>query len=505
MTPLNERLLEKVLDCPKLPSLPAIAMQVIELTGDENVTMAELAATIQNDQGLAGKILKTINSAFYGLSKPCTTLAQAQIMLGLNAVKSLALGFSLVTAVKNSSSDDFDYDTYWRRGLYSGVASRILADATKIADPEEAFLGGLMQDIGMIALNAALGPSYATIVNEHSHDRLLRAELEELEISHPLVGSMLASRWRLPDSLLMCIKHHAQPSTAPPEHISIAQCVGLGNLAASVLMSEEPVKPMQRYLDRCEQWFSIPNQHAEELLEDIIKGSKEVSKLLELPGGKFPDAKVIIEKANDKLVDMALRSDKEVEEAARRNAVLEQAASTDELTGLSALRKFTDEAQTLFASALQDPDAGFAMIMCDMDSLGEINDQLGREVGDVVIQKVAERLTSVFQLRRQQVSRISGGRFGVLLPGNTRDEAAKSAEEFRKFMAETPLDMGDCDNSPGEIPVSISVGVAAYGPEAMGVITRVEQMLHASDSAMRMARKGGGNCVKAFTPRRKAA
>jgi len=502
---LNERLLEKVLDCPKIPSLPAIALQVIELTADENITMAQLAATIQNDQGLAGKILKTINSAFYGLSKPCTTLAQAQIMLGLNAVKTLALGFSLVKAVKDGEEETFDYETYWRRGLYCGVASRIIADATRVADPEEAFLGGLMQDIGMIALNAALGPSYARLVNGVSHERLLRAELEELEITHPLVGSMLGARWRLPDSMKMCIKHHAQPSTAPPEFAPIVQCVGIGNLAAATLMAEEPVKPMQAYLDKCEQWFSIPNSNAEELLDDIVRGAKEVAKLLELPGGNFPNPADIIEKANDHLVDMALRNDQEVEEAARRNAMLEQAVLKDELTGLATLHKFTNDLQHQHEASAQQPDQAFALLMFDIDGLGEINDQLGREVGDLVIAGFAERLASAFEPRKNPVARIGGDEFGVILAGATKLEAARKAEEFRQIIAETPLEMSGCDAAPSQMKVKVSVGVTTFDPETAEVFTRIEQLLHATDSAMRMARKSGGNCVRVFSPRKKAA
>lgn len=502
---MNERLLEKVLGCPKIPSLPAIAIKVIELTSDESVTMAKLAATIQNDQGLASKILKTINSAFYGLSRPCTTLAQAQIMLGLNAVKTLALGFSLVSSVKDASGEDFDYETYWRRGLYSGVASRIIADATKAADPEEAFLGGLMQDIGMIALQAALGPSYARIVNSVSHERLLRAEVEEIEITHPLVGSMLASRWRLPDPMLMCIKHHAQPSTAPPEFARIVQCVAIGNLAAATLMTEEPVRPMRQYLERCEQWFSIPRARAEELLGGIVKGAKEVAKLLELPGGKFPSAQGIIEMANDHLVDLALRNDQEVEQTARRNAQLEQAVLKDEQTGLATLRKFTLELQAQFDRARAEPDNDFSIIMLDIDGLGELNDQLGREAGDAVITGFARRLLQRFEPRRNLIARIGGDEFGILMARVNREEASRLAEDFRKSLAEAPIEMTGCDAAPGALSIKVSVGVTSFDDQTSGVFGRIEQIMHSTDSAMRMARKSGGNCVKVFSPRRKAA
>ncbi|MCB9846839.1 MAG: GGDEF domain-containing protein [Phycisphaeraceae bacterium] len=503
---MNERLLEKVLDCPRLPSLPAIALQVIELTADDNVTMAQLAATIQNDQGLAGKVLKTINSAFYGLTKPCSTLAQAQIMLGLNAIKTLALGFSLVKAVKDSGEESFDYETYWRRGLYSGIAARIVASSTKAADPEEAFLGGLMQDIGMIALNAAIGPSYSRLVNSVSHERLLRAELEEIEITHPLVGSMLATRWRLPEAMVMCIKHHAQPSTAPEAFADIVQCVAIGNLAAATLMeAENPSKPMQRYLDRCQQWFEIHFKRAEEMLESIVVGAKEVAKLLELPGGKFPDPAEVIGKANDQLVTMALRNDKEVEEATRRNAELEHAIRVDELTGLATRKKFEADLEDLFQKQARQPGGEFAVIILDIDKLAEINDQLGREVGDAVITGIARRIAETFDDRGFTIARLCGAEFGVLAPGINKTEASHRAEHFRSAISSAPLDLTSCPDAPTDIEVSLSVGVTPIDAASIEAFARIEQIMHATDSAMRMARKSGGDCVRVFSPRRKKA
>ncbi len=101
---MNNETLEKVLKCPTLPSLPAVALKVIDLTSNPAVKMEELARTIQNDQGLAAKILRTVNSSFYGLRKPCSTIHAAIVMLGLGPVKTLALGFSLVSAIAVTSS-----------------------------------------------------------------------------------------------------------------------------------------------------------------------------------------------------------------------------------------------------------------------------------------------------------------------------------------------------------------------------------------------------------------
>ena len=103
--------LEEILSCPNLPSLPAVALRVIELTSNVNVSLKELAETIQNDQGLATKILKTVNSSFYGLRQRCSTIDKAIVMLGLSPVKSLALGFSLVESIDDPADARFAQGT----------------------------------------------------------------------------------------------------------------------------------------------------------------------------------------------------------------------------------------------------------------------------------------------------------------------------------------------------------------------------------------------------------
>ena len=181
---MDHDLLEEVLSCPTLPSLPAVALEVIELTRDVNVEMDKLAATIQNDQGLSAKVLKTVNSSYYGLRKKCGTIRQAIVVLGLSTVKSLTLGFSLVSSIDLKDKKGFDHNEYWRRGLFTGVAARSIA---KVACPDfqdEAFLGGLLQDVGMIAMYETLGDRYVRILEQTSgdHRKLVGFELAEFEL-----------------------------------------------------------------------------------------------------------------------------------------------------------------------------------------------------------------------------------------------------------------------------------------------------------------------------------
>ena len=106
---MNHNVLDRVLRSPRLPSLPTIALDVIDLTQQPNVHIDRIADTIRHDPALSSRILKTVNTSFYGQSQTITTISRALVVLRLNAVKILALGFSLVGNIKRTANDGFDH------------------------------------------------------------------------------------------------------------------------------------------------------------------------------------------------------------------------------------------------------------------------------------------------------------------------------------------------------------------------------------------------------------
>jgi two-component system cell cycle response regulator len=209
---MNQALLEKVLRCPRLPSLPTIAIEVIELCRQSDINIRQIATTISNDPALTTKILRTVNSSYYGLSQSVSTISHALVILGLNSVKTLALGFSLVGGMKGSS-DREELMGFWQRSLYSAVASRTIAKHIGLAQHEEAFLGGLLQDVGVMAMLETLGDEYQALVQEAAgdHARLRDLEQAQLETDHAEIGGALAEEWRLPPILLTPIRFHETP------------------------------------------------------------------------------------------------------------------------------------------------------------------------------------------------------------------------------------------------------------------------------------------------------
>ena len=152
---MKQDLLDRLLRSPQLPSLPAIALEVIDLVQEKDVNIKQIANTIQHDPALSSKILKTVNSSFYGQAHTIGTISHALVVLGLNSVKTLALGFSLVSNLKEAGGDGLDHFEFWKRSLYTATAAKNIARHIGLVQQEEAFLGGLLQDLGMLAMNQA--------------------------------------------------------------------------------------------------------------------------------------------------------------------------------------------------------------------------------------------------------------------------------------------------------------------------------------------------------------
>ncbi|MCK4873166.1 MAG: GGDEF domain-containing protein [Phycisphaerales bacterium] len=496
--------MDTVLACPNLPSLPAVAVHVLELTQDPNVKLTEIASTIQHDQALASKILRTVNSSYYGLRKGCGTISHALILLGLNPVKTLALGFGLVGTLKKGITDPFDHVSYWRRGLYTAVSAQCLASTVRCGEPEEAFLAGLLQDVGMVALYSALGDRYIEIMaqTQGDHRKLARAERDALDLTHPEVGAQLCEHWRLPASLVTPIRYHERPETATEEPIDIVRCVGIGNLIADVLTTDDPAPVFKKIYERCEAWFTLSPTESDEILSRAAEGTRELSRLFDISTGPYPDIENILDQANQALIGLSLSASQQADALSEQNAELQEQVNTDALTGAANRGKFNSE----IVEAFQRARAGekVAVIFIDADHFKSVNDTHGHLVGDAVLVELSKRLIEHFT-DTGLVCRYGGEEFAVILPDVDRITAAKLAESAREKIASNPIDLSHVPDAPETVKITVSMGVSAMGPDTAAFFTDHTQLVNAADRAVYAAKQSGRNCVRIFKPKLKAA
>ena len=343
---MNQDLLKRVLASPRLPSLPAIALKVIDLAQRPDVEFREIADAVQHDPALSSKILKTVNSAFYGQVREVSTVSRALQILGLNSVKTLALGFSLVGNLKATKDWGFDHVAYWRRSIYAATAARTLSRHAGILQHEEAFIGGLLQDLGMVAMSQALGEEYASVLRAAGpdHSSLCEHEMLALGVDHAEVGAALAEVWKLPPVLVAPIRHHERPDDAEAELQTLVRSVALGNRVADIFISDEgDGAALDTYFTQADAWFGIPRNEAEPTLKQIHEQTADLSDLFDLPTGDLGSPDEILARANETLMQMTLQSQQE-------NRQLVDQVSTDALTGLSNRRALDGYVNDQFAS-----------------------------------------------------------------------------------------------------------------------------------------------------------
>ncbi len=502
---MNTTLLEEILACPRLPSLPAIAAKVIEMTSDPDVSIKELAGVIQQDQAMSAKILRTVNSSFYGLRERCGTIDKALVMLGLSPVKSLVLGFSLVSALpKPNDEDQFDYQAYWRRSLYSGVAARDLALHIKTVDPDEAFLAALFQDVGQMALHMAIPEQYAPVLLDANgkHSELLRAELSILEISHADIGGMLCERWKLPEQLIHPVRFHERPSAAPTSAVDSSRIVALANLIHDVLSETTGIEALRTAYRRGKEWFRMEVSAIDELVARTSTVAKEMGKVLELDTGPSADAEALLKEANEHLAELN-RTDpggaSVVTGSADSAFKLSAVDELDPLTGLLAAGGLKAALVRSFEhSAASGEPLGLANI--ELGGMEEIEASGRLELGDEAVLLVSMYLKKVFEPLGGFVGRSGEASFMVFVPGMGRVPMVKASEIALNEIRNALEIMHQQDDWP-EIEVDLNIGIAAWESKVASVLSTPQHVVAASVKASRAAKQAGGNCLRAFVPK----
>lgn len=502
---MNEQLLERVLQSPRLPSLPTIALEVIELVQQKNVDIKQIADTIKMDPALSSKILKTVNSSFYGQAYSISTISHALVVLGLNSVKTLALGFSLVNNLADQGGEGFDHMEFWKRSLFTATASKALAQKSGVVQQEEAFLGGLLQDLGMLTMNQTLANEYNTLIAKtgNTHSKLLAMEQDELDLTHPEVGAKLAESWSLPSLLSNAIRFHHDPGSSSLDARQVVQCVALGNLVADVfvLPEEETGAALEAYKDKAVEWCRIPEDECESLLKDIHKQTKEMQRLFDLPTGGLGNADDILANANEALLNITMQAHQESSQLQQQaadlqleNEQLEDKAYTDQLTGSSNRRAFDEFVLEQFEAATAT--APVTMLFMDIDKFKVFNDTHGHAIGDEVLVKFAQVL-EVAVGDHGRVFRYGGEEYAIICPDTTRLDGAKFAEHVRATVE------ADCKITKDDgtvLGVTASIGVACHEGSTF---KSADILIKASDKGVYAAKEGGRNCVRVFTPRPK--
>lgn len=206
MSGADASLEEVILKTVELPVLPATSQKVLSLMSDPDVSIEKVKRLISTDPGLTAKILKISNSAFYGGYRDIQNLSQAILRLGLNSVRNIVVATSLKNVYKRFGLAE---KLLWEQMIGSAMASRTIAKTTRTADPEDAFIGGLLHDVGKVVLNNEFPEKFAQVMERVYNDSVAFevAEKDVFEYTQREVGAMVVKKWCFPESLEMLLTH----------------------------------------------------------------------------------------------------------------------------------------------------------------------------------------------------------------------------------------------------------------------------------------------------------
>ncbi|HMM74585.1 MAG TPA: HDOD domain-containing protein [Gammaproteobacteria bacterium] len=221
-----------------LASLPGACLRVMALADDPKASAGDLAEVIAHDPGLAARLLKLVNSAYYGLREPVDSLDVAVRVCGTEALRSLALATGAVSAFKDIPNDLVDMGAFWNASVHCGLLARALGRIARLTQPERLFAAGLLHAVGQIVMYNRLPTESRAVLDVLRRDLHARSEAERRVFGYTYaeVSAALLASWGLPPSLVEPVACHLAPAAAA----EFGRDAALLHIAREVTLLVEP-------------------------------------------------------------------------------------------------------------------------------------------------------------------------------------------------------------------------------------------------------------------------
>lgn len=493
---------ERIKYCRGLPTLPAVALRLLEMAEDREATLDRFAALIAQDPALAGKLLRVANSPFYGHAREIATLPQAMQVLGLNAATTLALSFSLRRSVSVQSSDGFDVDRFWRHSLLTALAARTLAVELRVARPEEFLLAGLLRGIGVLVMDALFGSAYAEVYAAAADvDDLKRREAAAFGFQHVAAGALLLREWRLPERIARAVEGSHQPDRGRGVGL-LAGCLAVGGELADAWLADGDAGALARIALVAANVLDLGAERFQAVLAGMARGVPGIRSLFDVRLAE-PSWLAQVEASADELQLVRQLGTGTVGPVAEhpgdplehRVAQLEREVQRDALTGLFN-RAYLDRVLELEFDRAAQTGATLSVAFADVDRFKAVNDRFGHAAGDQLLMAVARWLLRGVR-QSDVVARYGGEEFVIVMPNTELHTAQVAMERILVDLQAKPFRTDDGQS----VTIGLSMGVAAQVPGGMA-FPHAHALLEAADNALYRAKRAGRGRVEVELLRR---
>ncbi len=263
-----------------LPTLPRTVLKISELVNNPKSSARDLSNVITDDQVLTVRLLKLVNSSFYGFPQSISTITGAIVLLGFDAIRNLLLTTSVFDLFSNRYRQHKDiHEKLWDHSLGCAIGAKIIGTYIRYEKIEELFVSGLLHDIGKIVEMLFLPDPFSNVMNlvKNRNILMITAEVEVLGFSHPVVGKMLAEKWNLPLKLSNILEYHHQPDQAG-RYIHEASIVHLADiLCRSIDLGSGGDKKIPNLNQQAWELLKIKPNVLEHIIQDMEREFHDIN------------------------------------------------------------------------------------------------------------------------------------------------------------------------------------------------------------------------------------
>jgi two-component system cell cycle response regulator len=305
MTNDSEETLKRIVDQADLPAMPEVFARLMGLFDEPETTAAEISTVLQKDAALVARILRVANSAYYARAGDVSTVQQAVMSLGFRTTKAIVLSSAVYSTVHKRASTSIDLRPYWQHGLEVAVTAMLIAEDVCPAQSDEAFVAGLLHDVGKVTFAMAFPDKIQELLNGPAGAWTMAREKELFGVDHSEAGAYLCRSWNLPNVLCEGIsEHHVQIDKIPESAGGkLALCVGLANSMSSVSWAGPAMarSECRAYKESAATLAGITSERFQQIQAQVFPQMEEWADLLEI---QVCDPMELLAAANQRLLKL---------------------------------------------------------------------------------------------------------------------------------------------------------------------------------------------------------
>lgn len=480
---------ESLLESPHLPSVPAVAVRLLQIARDPDTDTPDVVDAIRTDPALAAKILRSANSSYFSFRSEITSLERAVPLIGRTVISSLALSFSLSSETMQDNALTPHYRRYWLQSIVHASAAETLSKFAETGPGSELFMAGLLLDLGRLALLKVAGPDYLPVLEqwETGQSELHGLETASFGFNHVDAGVELMTRWKLPQVMVEATRlHHAEfdELDAAIEDLELARALIMAARVGDYFCGPNPGEALAQLRTTAYEFFGLDEDTLLKYLEETDQAIQRTAELLNTDTSDLSCPADLMAQACQQLVEITIRQDREHQD-------LREQALLDPLTGLYNRRYFDEAVRNQVRQASRTATV-LGVLFLDADHFKQLNDNCGHQFGDKVLQRIAELLNE--QVRESDIAARYGGEEFVVLTVDTSEAGLKvMAERIRRTIeAEIMRHKGEI------VPVTVSIGGVVTVP-GRKEIELEKRLVETADSAMYESKRNGRNRITVYS------